>query len=350
MQILHPKPTGISGQVTLTILLLSFVGFCSAIGPFKHLVAFGDSYTDNIQVSNGGIPWPDYVSLYSGGAISVHDYAKAGGVCSNLITPRIWPSVLESQVPRYNQDTLIKEDGTYIHLPNGTYIPLPSEETLYSIWIGTNDVGADALLNKPLPGVSIVNTTACVYDWVKLLYERGARNFLIQNMIPLHLTPMYSMNGYTTVYWPQPHNQTEWGILMAELVRSGNELWALKTKYVAPAQFPGAVFGLFDSYGLFEDMYNNPALYFTGPPYHVDESIVACKFPYEGAQNPICVVQPDELRGSYLWWDEVHLSDRASRFVARHVLRALNGEGPFVSWYGHGGPQDLTMNGPNYVP
>ncbi|QRW13558.1 carbohydrate esterase family 16 protein [Ceratobasidium sp. AG-Ba] len=335
----------------LATFSLCFATSCSAVGPFKHLVAFGDSYTDNVQVSNGGIPWPDYVNIYSEGAVSIHDFARAGGVCSNLLTPRVWPSVLESQIPRYDLDTLIKEDGsTYILIPNGTYLPLPSQDTLYSIWIGTNDVGADALLNKPREGISIVNTTACVFDWVKALYDKGARNFLIQNMIPLQLTPMYSATGYTTKYWPLPHNQTEWSILMSELVQSGNELWAVKTKYIAPLQFPGAVFGLFDSYGLFKDMYYNPASYLAGPPYFIDDPIVQCKYPYEGSTWPVCVVQPDGVRNSYLWWDEVHPSDKASQIVARHVLSAMNGQGPFVSWYGHGGPADLVMNIGNRMP
>jgi hypothetical protein len=30
---------------------------------------------------------------------------------------------------------------------------------------------------------------------------------------------------------------------MSEMVRSGNELQALRTKYIAPSQFPGARFG-----------------------------------------------------------------------------------------------------------
>jgi hypothetical protein len=53
---------------------------------------------------------------------------------------------------------------------------------MYSIWIGTNDVGHDTLLTNPLEGVSVVNTTTCVFDWIKLLYDQGARNFLLQNI------------------------------------------------------------------------------------------------------------------------------------------------------------------------
>lgn len=62
-------------------------------------------------------------------------------------------------------------------------------------------------------------------------------------MIPLYLTPMYSATGYPTKFWNPPRNQTEWAIFMAELVRAGNELQALRTKYIAPSLFPGARIG-----------------------------------------------------------------------------------------------------------
>lgn len=62
-------------------------------------------------------------------------------------------------------------------------------------------------------------------------------------MIPLFLLPMYSPTGYNTRYWNEPHNQTEWSIFIAELVRSGNELQNLRAQYVAPSRFPGARIG-----------------------------------------------------------------------------------------------------------
>lgn len=33
-------------------------------------------------------------------------------------------------------------------------------------------------------------------------------------------------------------------------------------------------------------------------------------------------------------FDELHPSEQANRVVARHILDALSGKGPFVSWYG----------------
>ncbi|EUC61475.1 GDSL lipase/acylhydrolase family protein [Rhizoctonia solani AG-3 Rhs1AP] len=225
------------------VVLLGANGVSAASKSLKNLVTFGDSYTDKINVGDGGIAWPLYVESYSNNTVSVYDFARSGGTCSNKITPRPFPPVLETQIPAYTANVTTKSGTTQIIGPKGTYIPLASTDTLYSIWIGTNDVGAGALLTDPLPGISIVNTTSCVFDWMKELYDQGARNFLLQNMIPLHLAPMYAADGYPTKFWNAPHNQTEWSILIAEMVRSGNELWALRTKYAAPSLFPGARIG-----------------------------------------------------------------------------------------------------------
>jgi ABC-type multidrug transport system permease subunit len=60
---------------------------------------------------------------------------------------------------------------------------LKPEETLYTIWIGTNDIGAGELLTgQATPGISIVNVSRCAVDVVQTLYKAGARNFLFQNV------------------------------------------------------------------------------------------------------------------------------------------------------------------------
>lgn len=131
-----------------------------------------------------GYRWPDHVAMYSNNTVSVYDFAHSGATCSGKLTPRIYKPVLEAQVPEYTANVTVKapQRTTYIISKNGTYVPLASKDTMYSIWIGTNDVGVGALLTDPLKDVSIVNTTACVFDWMQALYDQGARNFLIQNV------------------------------------------------------------------------------------------------------------------------------------------------------------------------
>ena len=144
----------------------------------KNLVTFGDSYTDT-GYAPGGVAWPDYAAGY--GNFSLYPFARAGATCSNELTPKRWPSVFESQIPSFI------EKRTSV---NGTMREIDQQETMYTLWIGTNDVGVGALLTGDQnPGVSIVDTTACAVNWVRRMYELGARNFLFQNVCCYSLPP-----------------------------------------------------------------------------------------------------------------------------------------------------------------
>lgn len=198
---------------------------------FTSLVAFGDSYTDdsrlnyfsqhngtappvgwvdpvvsyvllgsllslrtlidlsqNYDASSGGRIWVEYVKQYTG--INLYNYAVSGAVCSNEITPRTFttfdfPAVREYEVPAFIADS------KYIE-PNGSKFMInPPDETVYIIWIGTNDLGVDALLtDSQVPGTNIVSYLDCVYEQLQTVYENGARNFVILNAAPLNLTPL----------------------------------------------------------------------------------------------------------------------------------------------------------------
>ena len=86
--------------------------------------------------------------------------------------------MFESQLPLYFTET-----------KNGS-LKLNPEETMYTLWIGTNDVGVSALLTGgQAPGVTIVDTVSCAINWIRTLYHSGARNFIFQNVIPSHVAP-----------------------------------------------------------------------------------------------------------------------------------------------------------------
>ena len=60
---------------------------------------------------------------------------------------------------------------------------LKPKDTIYTLWIGTNDVRAAALLTGcQTPGVTVMDTVTCAVNWVKMLYNSGARNFIFQNV------------------------------------------------------------------------------------------------------------------------------------------------------------------------
>jgi hypothetical protein len=138
--------------------------------PIKNLVTFGDSYTSAISVGDRGTPWPVYAAGY--GKLSLHDFAISGATCSNLLTPRPFGSVFENQLPNFEASVANKS------------LLLNPEETVFTLWIGTNDVGDGALLtgNQVNSSVSIVDTTRCAINWLNVLYKQGWRNFIYQNV------------------------------------------------------------------------------------------------------------------------------------------------------------------------
>ena len=106
------------------------------------------------------------------GNFKLFPFARSGATCSNNITFRPAPSVFESQLPLFLEE---KRNGT---------LRLNPDETIITLWIGTNDVGANALLTGSAKGATIVNTTECAVNFVKVMFENGMRNFLFQNVSP----------------------------------------------------------------------------------------------------------------------------------------------------------------------
>jgi hypothetical protein len=171
-----PTNSVVQSWVVLAGVLLAYASETLGAGirpnQIKNLVTFGDSFTSVDWSSNGGTPWPIYAAGYSG--VKLFPYAKAGGTCSNNLTYRPFPPLFESQLPLYFSE---KANGT---------VKVAPQETIYSLWIGTNDLGANALLTgNPGTKASLVEVTDCMVNWVKALYQGGVRNFIFQNVSSL---------------------------------------------------------------------------------------------------------------------------------------------------------------------
>ncbi|OJA13745.1 hypothetical protein AZE42_01547 [Rhizopogon vesiculosus] len=286
-----------------------------APGQIKNFVTFGDSYTDSsyYPTADGGYAWPTWAAMY--GNFSLYGFARSGATCSNILTYRPYPPILGWQIPAYMNETR-----------NGT-LELNPEETMYTIWIGTNDLGANALLTgSDAPTTSIVEVRQCAIDVMNKLYESGARNFIMQNILPLDLTILYSNYSYPNRYWYAERNTTEWNVFMKELVRAGNEITSLMLEAAIP-KLPGAHIASFDSYGLFTDMYNNPQNYLNGTaPYSVTSCINSCVYTLDNATASTCTVATGTDADSFLWYDELHPSQQSDRIVAREITAVMKGE------------------------
>ncbi|PIL25383.1 hypothetical protein GSI_13273 [Ganoderma sinense ZZ0214-1] len=256
-----------------------------APGQIKNLVTFGDSYTDVMSSKDGGIVRPVYAAQE--GNFSLFPFAKSGATCSNTLTPRPFLSVFEYQLPTY-----------FAEKANGSLGALRPEQTIYTLWIGTNDT----------------------------LYNSGARNFIFQNMIPLETTPLYSANSYPSLYWTVQRNTTEWSVFMKELTTAGNAIARLQLELLAPT-LHGAHIGLFDSHSLFTEIYAHPELYLNGTaPLNVTGSAHACVLQLnESVSDPgVCTDAVGTDQASYLWYDELHPSEQTDRIVAKAISDVIH--------------------------
>jgi hypothetical protein len=135
------------------------------------------------------------------------------------------------------------------------------------MWIGTNDLGNYALLtDSQKRGTTIVDYVSCVYSMFDGLYHAGARYFILMNIVPLQLAPLYATteNGGVGAnhFWPDKgSNLTEISYRMWESVATVNDIYKYQTPYeiLIARRYPGAHFAVFDVNGLVSCVFGFPA-------------------------------------------------------------------------------------------
>lgn len=166
----------------LLCLVAGAASSCVRRGAFSNLVTFGDSYTDNGRLgyyinnqgnapppgvlpaasnktASGGLAWGDFVAKLTGA--KYYDYAISGATCSNKIVSRYFgaikkpfPSVMDDEIPSFKADVGVE----------ALYGNRTAENTVYAMWIGTNDLGYTGFLSdSQAPGTDITSFVECVW-------------------------------------------------------------------------------------------------------------------------------------------------------------------------------------------
>ena len=140
----------------------------------------------------------------------LYDYAVSGAVCDNTMIYRYLAGI-DGPFPDvvYEVDSFVA-DTTFVNATTNTntlYTDRDANNTVYAMWIGTNDLGNDAFLtDSSLNGTTIPDFVDCVYDKFDVIYNTGARYFVLMNIAPLQLSPQYGLPGAggaaATHYWP----------------------------------------------------------------------------------------------------------------------------------------------------
>jgi hypothetical protein len=164
------------------------------------------------STAGGGITWDRWVSIYTGAKL--YDYAVSGAVCSNDIIFRYLADIYGPFPDVVYEVNAFVADVNYINATTHTntlYTDRRSDNTVYAMWIGTNDLGAGAFLtDSSLHETVIPDYVDCIYDRFDGIYKEGARYFVLINNNALQLSPLYGMPdaGGLTVshYWPDKVN------------------------------------------------------------------------------------------------------------------------------------------------
>jgi len=328
---------------------------------FDNLVAFGDSYTDenrlgyftshngvgpppgtllpeSFSTPGGGITWARFVSNFTGAKL--FDYAVSGAVCDNNIIDRFLGAINGPFPDVVYETEAFVADTEFINATTHTntlFTNRKADNTVYSMWIGTNDLGTFAFLtDSSLHGTSIPDYVDCVFDKFDVIYKAGGRFFVLMNLAPLQLSPLYGFPGIpgtftVSQYWPTKNtwNETEISGKMKEFTKTTNSLFAYRTpvEVLLNKRYPGASFAVFDTNSLLTDIYNNPAKYLTSPfnvtgPFHICDTT--------GAN---CVNQEGTL-DQYMWFDELHPSQKTDEIVATEFVKVVQGTSTYATYWG----------------
>ncbi|EHA47261.1 hypothetical protein MCOR27_003426 [Pyricularia oryzae] len=315
--------------------------------PFDNLITFGDSFTDNgrlqyyllnqanppppgvlhpevNQTASGGLAWGQFASRAVGSRY--FDYAVSGAVCSNKITPRYFtglnrtfPTVLEDELPSFVADATVPGDVLYAG-------DRTAENTVYALWIGTNDIGQNAFLtDSQVAGKNLSTFTDCVWEVFDGIYAAGGRRFVLLNEAPLDLSPLYAPSGSggsgDSVFWlnKTSYNETQYSQKMMQYTSTINTVfdYGVPFNLLVQSRWPKAVFSIFDVHGFLTDISNTPDAYFDAPAnstgfYH-----------YCRPQNSSDCVNAAEPDSSFMWYDELHPSERTSLHIADEFLQVL---------------------------
>lgn len=219
-----------------------------------------------------------------------------------------FPAVIEYEVPAFLADRNTTRNGT-----DQTYFStaLSSTNAVYSLWIGTNDLGVGAFLtDSQILGNTLTDYTECIFRVFDQLYAAGGRVFVLFNNAPLHLAPLYaneSIGGTgDNQYWsPKPDNHTAIAETMHEYTTSTNTIFQYQSPFelLIAGRYPGANLAVFNVFQLLSDIFDNPTAYLngtqpanvTGYEHHCSTSGTNCTLMYNGTSSD-----------SFMWYDELH--------------------------------------------
>ncbi|KAB5583628.1 hypothetical protein GE09DRAFT_1182287 [Coniochaeta sp. 2T2.1] len=267
----------------------------------KYLITFGDSYSQtgfNISLTkpspsnplgnpplpgwtaSGGLNWVGFLtSQFNTSTLLTYNFAYGGATtAADLVTP-YQPTVLSLV------DQVAQFSGSIASHPS--YAPWTAENTLVGVWIGVNDVGNSYW--KADETVLLGKIMDRYFEQLKVVYDAGARNFVLLSVPPIDKTPMMlsqSLDART---------------LEAAVIAEYNALLATRLAAFKAAN-PGVKANVVDTAVPFNKAINNPTAY--------------------GAPDATCFAADGN---TCLWFNDYHPGIAINKLVAAAVADAWRG-------------------------
>ncbi|PNH33354.1 hypothetical protein BJF96_g3414 [Verticillium dahliae] len=342
---------------TLSVFTLATVAAAASscgLRKFENLVTFGDSWTDtgrlgyfinndgkappageslpeSSKTATGGLAWGQFVANETGA--KYFNYAVSGACSSDDIIKRQFdlikrpfPSVLDYEIPAFEADVASGK----------LYDNRKADNTLYALWIGTNDLGYGAFLSdSQAAGTTISTFVESIWTIFDRLYKTGGRHFVLFNEAPLEISPLYApsdQGGFQdSNFWTNKtaYNTTAYSFKMLQYTTNVNTLfdYGVPFKLLVQKRWPGATFGIYDVHSLMRDIHAEPEKYLTAPA-NVQGVYHECN-PATGQ----CVDSSNPL-SSFMWYDELHHSERTAEIIAEHFVDVVHGKSTYGTYYG----------------
>lgn len=271
--------------------------FKALAGDYDHLFIFGDSLSDNgnlYRITGGTIPLspPYFQGRFSNGPVWVevlgsylnidandtNNYAAGGSTSGNtnvlsesLLIPL--PS-LSSQINDFASASVT-----------------PSSNALFILWAGANDYLIQPREKRATNTQIVVNNLS---NAITTLINKGARNIIVPNLPDLGKTPQERSQGTaeSTTAAIKSHN--------SNLNSALQEIAKNRNVNIIPL----------DINALFNEVIDQPDRY----------GLTNINYPCFDQQAGTICPNPDE----YLFWDNVHPTDRGHQFIAEYTDAVLN--------------------------
>jgi phospholipase/lecithinase/hemolysin len=253
----------------------------AAAQAYGRIVAFGDSLSDNgpadgygLRVSSNGRVWVDYLAERMGAALLDMAYTSAQTNYHPVTDSARWGFCW--QIEQY-----LRTKG------------VASADTLYTIWVGGNDL----LMRKGAPERSMTAAIANILAGIDRLIDAGAETILVMNLPDLGLTPL--MNGQN-LHMNGPDQRRQF----VDDPAGGSRLSLRFNKALDRALAP----------------YRHAVRLIEVDVFALMNQFVAQRA-FDNATHMLMADQPTAK--SYMFWDTHHPTDDAHRLIADAVYQVL---------------------------